>query len=222
MPIDKSFFSFLKELTQNNNLEWFHANKKRYEAQVKEPFLGLLQDVVIKAVKFEPDLAATPVKSMMFRLNRDVRFSKNKDPYKDHISALIGKYGTKDKMYPSAYLHLSLGDCFVCSGAYWFEKETLARVRRFIMKNDKRFAKLLADKKWQASCNGMLGEKNKRLAPEFLAAAEKQPLLYNTQLYWCAEFNSKKALEKDFASFVADTMKAGLPMTEFLREAMQA
>ena len=220
MPIEKSFFTFLKELTENNNIEWFHANKKRYEAQVKGPFLALLEEIVVKAVKFEPELAATPVKSMMFRLNRDIRFSKNKDPYKDHISGLIGKYGTRDKMYPSAYLHLSLKECFVCSGAYWFERETLAKVRRFIMKNDKRFKKLVEDKKWVAAFGEMRGEKNKRLAPEFVAAAEKQPLLFNTQLYWCAEFNSKKALDKDFASFVAGTMKTGLPLTEFLREAI--
>ena len=82
----------------------------------------------------------------------------------------------------------------------------LARVRRFIVKNDKRFKKLVEDKKWQVAFGEMLGHKNKRLGPEFVAAAEKQPLLFNTQLYWCAEFKPKKALEKDFASFVADSM----------------
>ena len=221
MPLQKPFFDFLKELTKNNNSEWFHANKKRYEEQVKEPFLALLEEVVIKAVKFEPDLATTPLKSMMFRINRDIRFSKDKSPYKTYLAATIGKGGTRNKIYPATYLHLGLDEGYICSGAYWFEdKEVLTRVRRFIVKNDKRFKKLVEDKKWKAAFGEMLGHKNKRLGPEFAAAGEKQPLLFNTQLYWCAEFKPKKALEKDFASYVADTMKTGKPLTDFLREAI--
>src|ERR1044072_6236178 len=108
MPLQKPFFDFLKEPTKNNNSEWFHANKKRYEEQVKEPFLALLEEVVIKAVKFEPDLATTPLKSMMFRINRDIRFSKDKSPYKPYLAATIGKGGTRNKIYPATYLHLGL------------------------------------------------------------------------------------------------------------------
>jgi len=221
MPIEKSFFLFLKDLSKNNNIEWFHANKKRYEKDLKEPFLALIEDIVVKIIKFEPDLAATPVKAMMFRINRDIRFSKDKSPYKTYVAATIGKDGTKEKVRPSAYLHIGLDEGFICSGAYWFEdRETLTRVRRFIIENDKRFKKLTTDKKWVAAFGEMRGHKNKRLGPEFAAAAEKQPLLFNTQLYWCAEFKSKKALEKDFTSFVADTIKTGQPLTEFLREAI--
>jgi uncharacterized protein (TIGR02453 family) len=221
MPIEKSFFAFLKDLSKNNSLEWFHANKKRYEKDVKEPFLALIEDIIVKVIKVEPDLAATPVKSMMFRINRDIRFSRDKSPYKTYLAATIGKGGTKDKIRPAAYLHLGLDQGFICSGAYWFEdKETLTRVRRFIMKNDKRFKKLVEDKKWVAAFGEMTGHKNKRLGPEFAAAAEKQPLLFNTQLYWCAEFKAKRALEKDFAGFVADMIKTGQPLTEFLREAI--
>ncbi len=221
MPLEKSFFSFLKDLSKNNNIEWFHANKKRYEKELKEPFLGLIQEIVVGAVKFEPELAATPVKSMMFRINRDIRFSKDKSPYKTYLAATIGEGGTRNKLYPATYLHIGIDEAYLCSGAYWFEdKETLTRVRRFIMKNNKRFAKLVGDKKWRSAFGEMLGHKNKRLGPEFVAAAEKQPLLFNTQLYWCAEFNPKKALEKDFVSFAAATIKTGKPLTDFMREAI--
>ena len=96
MPLEKSFFDFLKDLGKNNDLDWFHANKKRYEKDLKEPFLALLEDIVVKAVKVEPDLATTPVKSMMFRINRDIRFSKDKSPYKTYVSAVIGAGGTKE------------------------------------------------------------------------------------------------------------------------------
>lgn len=221
MPIEKSFFDFLKDLSKNNNLEWFHANKKRYEKDLKEPFLALIEEIVARAIKVEPDMAATPVKSMMFRINRDIRFSKDKSPYKTYVAATIGKGGTKDKIRPATYLHLGIDQGYICNGAYWFEnKEMLTQVRRFIMKNDKRFKKLVEDKKWVATFGEMLGHKNKRLGPEFAAAAEKQPLLFNTQLYWCAEFKPKKALEKDFASFIADAIKTGKPLTDFLREAI--
>lgn len=219
--MEKSFLTFLKDLGKNNELEWFHANKKRYESDVKLPFLELLEQVVVKAVRFEPELAATPVKSMMFRLNRDIRFSKDKRPYKEYISATIGEGGTRNKIHPATYLHIGLKESFICSGAYWFEdKDTLTRVRRYIVANDRRFAKLVGDKKWNAAFGKMLGEKNKRLPPEFVAPAEKQPLLFNTQLYWCAEFDAKRILEKDFPAYVADAMKTSKPLTDFLREAI--
>jgi hypothetical protein len=137
------------------------------------------------------------------------------------MAATIGAGGTRNKIYPATYMHLGEKEGFLASGAYWFEdKETLTRVRRFIVKNDRRFAKLTADKKWLAMFGGMLGAKNKRLAPEFIEAAEKQPLLYNTQLYWYAEFKSKQALEKDFPQYVADAMKTSQPLNQFLREAI--
>jgi uncharacterized protein (TIGR02453 family) len=221
MPLAKSFFDFLRDLAKNNNIDWFHANKKRYEADLKQPFLALLEEVVVAAVKFEPELATTPIKSMMFRINRDIRFSKDKSPYKKYVAATIGTGGTRNKVYPATYLHLGAKEAYIASGAYWFEdKETLTRVRRFIVANDKRFKKLLADKKWQAAYGEMQGAKNKRLPPEFTAAAEKQPLLFNTQLYWWAEFSPKRALEKDFASYVAEMMKVSTPLNEFLREAI--
>ena len=111
MAIEKSFLTFLKDLSKNNESEWFHANKKRYESDVKLPFLELLEQVVIKAVKFEPELAATPVKSMMFRLNRDIRFSKDKRPYKEYISATIGEGSALAAHWAKAHL-LDLEDRF--------------------------------------------------------------------------------------------------------------
>jgi uncharacterized protein (TIGR02453 family) len=221
MPIEKSFFAFFTELENNNELEWFHANKKRYETTVKEPFMALIEDVVGRTLKLEPELIATPVKNMLYRVNRDIRFAKDKSPYKEYLAATIGPGGTKNKMNPAAYLHLGPKEGYICGGAFWFEdKEVLTNVRRFMMANEKRLNKLLKDKKWLDAFGEMLGTKNKRLPPEFAAATEKLPVLYHTQFYWCANFDPEMALENDFAAFVADKIKAGFPLTQFLREAI--
>ena len=219
--LQPSYFDFFAELAQNNERDWFLAQKKRYESVAKEPFLHLLEQIVAALADSEPDLSLIPVKQMLFRINRDVRFSKDKRPYKEHLSASIGRFGTKDKLYPGHYLQLSAGESFMAGGAYFFEeKETLLRVRRFIADNSEQFSALLNDKKFVEKWGGMKGEKNKRMPPEFAEALEFQPLIANTQFYWSASIDAKLALRPDFVKILRGYFEAAQPLNAFLREAI--
>ena len=120
--LQQSYFDFFAELAQNNERDWFLAQKKRYESVAKEPFLHLLEQIVASLADSEPDLSLIPVKQMLFRINRDVRFSKDKRPYKEHLSASIGRFGTKDKLYPGHYLQLSAGESFMAVVLCFFIK----------------------------------------------------------------------------------------------------
>ncbi len=105
--LSKSVFDFLKDLAENNNLEWFHSNKKRYEKEGKTPFIDFVSELRERLLTIEPRLAEVPVKKMIFRINRDICFSRDKSPYKDHFAALISPEGTKNKVIPAHYLHIS-------------------------------------------------------------------------------------------------------------------
>ncbi len=99
MALNKNFLSYLKDLKNNNNRDWFHENKKRYESDLKKPFLQLLEQLIQRLQSFSPEIQITP-KEAIFRINRDIRFSKDKSPNKTHVAAILSKYGRKSKGYP--------------------------------------------------------------------------------------------------------------------------
>jgi uncharacterized protein (TIGR02453 family) len=219
--ISQAYFDFFEELAQHNERDWFHANKKRYECDVKEPFLQLVDAVVASLHDSEPDLALIPSKQMLFRINRDIRFAKDKRPYKEYLSASIGRFGTKDKLYPGHYLQVGAAESFLAGGAYWFEeKEMLLRVRRYIIDNHERFLGLLNDPAFVKNWETIKGEKNKRMTPEFADIIGIQPLIANTQFYWSKIIEPKMALQDDFVSILRGYFEAAQPMNQFFVEAM--
>ncbi len=219
--LSQAYFDFFEELSRNNDREWFNANKKRYEKDVKEPFLRLVEAIVASLNDTEPDLALIPSKQMLFRINRDIRFSKDKRPYKEHMSASVGRFGTKDKLYPGHYFHINVQETFLAGGAYWFEeKEMLLRVRRYIMDNHERFLGLLNDPNFAGKWESIQGDKNKRLIPEFAEFVGIQPLVANTQFYWGKKLEPKMALQDDFVEILRGYFEAAQPMNQFFVEAM--
>ena len=219
--LQQSYFDFFSELAQNNDRDWFLANKTRYESIAKEPFLALVEQVVAALADSEPELSLIPSKQMLFRINRDARFSKDKRPYKEHLSASIGRFGTKDKLYPGHYLQLSAGESMIAGGAYFFEeKETLLRVRRYIADNAETFAELINDKNFKQKWGTIQGKQNKRMPEEFKIALETQPLIANTQFYWAAKVDISMAMRPDFVEILRGYFEAAQPLNVFLREAI--
>lgn len=220
--ITQSYFDFFTDLSQNNTSEWFHAHKKRYEKDAKEPFMALVEAIVASLSDTEPDLSLTPVKSMMFRINRDIRFSKDKRPYKENLAASITRGGTKDKTAPGHYFHLGNGENFLAGGCYWFEeKETLFRVRNFIAQHPERFSQLLENKDFIAKWGTIKGDKNKRIPPDFVEDVKLQPLIMNTQFYWGANISQEMVLRGDLVEILRGYFIAAQAMNTFFREAMK-
>ena len=216
-----AYFTFFKELANNNSSEWFNSNKARYEKEVKNPFLSFLETLVQLLKDSEPELENVEPKKMLFRINRDIRFSKDKRPYKEHLAASVGKFGTKDKMYPGHYIHIGVEEIFIAGGAYFFEqKETLAKVRNYIFEHNDEFVKLSQAPDFVKSFGEIKGEKNKRFTPDLQEMIDVQPLIANTQFYWSHSFKSEEALKDDFAELIAQHLQSAHAMNEFLVKAM--
>lgn len=219
--ISKSIIEFLCELSENNRVEWFHANKRRYEKEAKAPFLEFVSELRERLLPIEPRLGEVPVKKMIFRINRDIRFSKDKSPYKDHFAALISPFGTKNKMFPAHYLHVSPAECFTAGGIYSFEKtDQLQQVRSFVAANSERFSKLINDKNFESKYGELQGEKHKRVPPEFKEYHETQPLIANKQFYWIAKFEPKRLQKDDAADFLIDHFAAARDLQTFFIDAL--
>lgn len=214
-----NFLDFFKELAANNNKDWFDANRKRYEKTVKDPFKKFVEDLIAATRKLDPAINIE-AKDAIFRINRDIRFSNDKSPYKLDRSAVISTQGRKDHSAPGFYIsvgpeHTSLG-----GGAYFLKPEQLQAVRYYISNNSKAFEKAIADQDFVKYFGSLQGEENKRLPKEFQAAAEKQPLLFKKQFFFMKNDDPERLLEDDFLEYNISHFQAALPVHHFFKEAM--
>ena len=215
----QDFIDFFSELSENNNREWFQSNKKRYENSVKKPFESFIDEIIGRFHMVDSDIAILP-KDAIFRIYRDVRFSKDKKPYKDHCSALISKMGRKDHTSPGMYIQANHLDFRMYGGTHMLEKDNLYKVRSFIAAHADEFKNLLNDKKFKETYSEILGDKNKIIPKEFKEDAEIQPLIYNKSFYFFAKLPPQEILNEDLADVVMEHYHIAKPLSDFFKEAL--
>jgi len=210
----KSFTQFFIELAPNNNKEWFDVNRKRYETDVKKPFEVFISDLLERAREVDNTITIS-YKEAIFRINKDVRFSKDKEPYKLNRSAIISSVGTKDKSIPGLYLEITPEEVGIYGGLYMPDKNQLQRVREEIASNLKPFEKLINDKDFVETFGTIQGEKNARLPKEFQEAAKKQSLIANKQFYYYTSLPVDIIYTDDFLDIVMAHYTIAKPLCDF-------
>lgn len=129
-------FDFLQDLEVHNERDWFKANQDRYEAAVRGPMLQFIADVeapMQAKVSTHLTADARKVGGSLFRIQRDVRFSHDKSPYKTNTGAFFRHDAGKDVVAPGLYLHLEPGNCFMGGGVYRPPNDVLKRLRAAIV-----------------------------------------------------------------------------------------
>lgn len=216
-----NYLQFFKELAPNNNRDWFQANKKRYETHVKHPFEHFVTQLIDRLGKDDESLKGLLTKECIFRINRDIRFSKEKEPYKLQMSAIIANGGRKHMDNPGLYLELTPEHLGIYSGAYMPEKEQLNQIRTYISKNLSKFEKLHNDAVYRKYFSeGIQGEKNKILPAALKEAAATEPLLFNKQFYWYAHLPAETILKENLNEIIADHYTACRPLVDFFKKAL--
>ena len=216
----KDFLKFTKELRKNNNRDWFNKNKTRFIEDVKEPFEVFVQAMIDEYRKVNPSIAVTP-KECIFRIYRDTRFSKDKTPYKEHVSAIISPGGRKNMSTPGMYIQMNDIDVRLYSGVYKPDKDQLHKIRTAIASDLKGFKKLISKKAFIDTFGEIRGEKNKRLPKEFMEAAEVQPLIFNKGFYYFASLDPNIVLEKNLPKTLMKHYKVAQPVSDFLMNAIK-
>jgi len=127
-------FTFLRELAANNNRDWFNDHKSRYESEVREPARAFIRAMAPELKRFAPHFVADDRKmgGSLMRIFRDVRFSKNKQPYKTNIGIQFRHEQGKDVHAPGFYLHIESGEVFVGAGIWHPDSDTLRKIRTYI------------------------------------------------------------------------------------------
>lgn len=125
---------FLKDLKANNNRDWFEANKSRYEDVVRQPALDYIEAMADPLMAISPHFVASPKKTggSLMRIYRDIRFGKDKTPYKTNIGIQFRHAAGKDVHAPGFYLHLEPGSFFIAGGMWAPDTPTLTKVRTLI------------------------------------------------------------------------------------------
>lgn len=211
----QDFLDFFIELAPNNHKDWFDLNRKRYEKSVKEPFQKFVQHIIHQIAKTDTAFADLEPKDCIFRINRDVRFSKDKSPYKLMVSAVVAPNGKKSKAVNGVYFELTPEHVRVYGGIYEIEKDDLQTLREGIASNLGKFKALYSDKKFTSVFGEILGEKNKTLPKDLREAGEKEPLIFNKQWYFFTEFPPEMILDKKLDQLILDSFEAGKPMEQF-------
>jgi uncharacterized protein (TIGR02453 family) len=163
-----ALFRFLRALKRHNDRHWFHARKERFERDVRGPMLSFIADVAMPLQRISPCVVADPRPSggSMFRIHRDVRFAKDKAPYKTHAAAHFRHAAAGDVHAPGFYLHLEPNNVFFGAGIWRPNPESLLAIRRAIVANAALWSKITRHGSFRTTCR-FDGESAARVPPGF-------------------------------------------------------
>ena len=147
--ISAASIKFLKQLSKNNNKAWFDEHRSDYDA-AKADFAGFIQQVIDLHGRSDSSIRNIVAKDCLFRINRDVRFSKNKVPYKTNMGASINKSGKKAEHSAGYYFHFEPGASFVGGGIWMPPADTLRKIRQEIDYNLKEFTGILRNRSFKS------------------------------------------------------------------------
>ncbi len=212
---NQDFMDFFKELSNNNNRDWFNENKQRYIESVKDPFYHFVEELIHEIHDDDKFINITP-KEAIFRIYKDVRFSKDKLPYKTTASAIISQGGRKDFTTPGYYIEMDANGIRFYGGAHFLDKTQLQNLREHIASNLDEFKKLQNEKKFKKEFGTLLGEQNKRIPKEFKEILEIEPLIANKQFYFRTDLGTKKNQSNTLIDLLMKLYSVGKPMNQFL------
>jgi uncharacterized protein (TIGR02453 family) len=162
----EALFEFLKELRENNNREWFKANKGRYDALHKEHIV-IVQELINRIRMFDPEIGGLDAKSCIYRIYRDIRFSNDKTPYKTHFGAYMTGYGGRTSPYGGYYLHVEPGGSFVSGGVWCPDPKMLKQLRQDIYHNIEEFTGILENEPFKQVFGELEGDMLQRMPEGF-------------------------------------------------------
>jgi uncharacterized protein (TIGR02453 family) len=215
-------FRFLRRLERNNKREWFEKNKAKYVELVKEPMLRFIADFGPRLRKISPHVVADPRPNggSMFRVYRDVRFSKDKRPYKTVASAQFRHEAGRDVHAPGFYLHLGPHEVFTGAGIWHPDGKALAKIRTAIADEPAAWKRLLASKAFRQTLR--LGGDSLKRAPR--GFDPEHPLvedLKRKDFFVNVDLDEDIACAPDFLDRFTKHCRAAAPFMKFLTGALE-
>ena len=218
-PIKKSTLDFLTSIRDNNNRDWFLENRSHY-LEAKDNFEAFVQEIINNIITFDPILKGLEVKSCVYRLNRDIRFSNDKSPYKSHLGAFIVRGGKKNgDKFAGYYFHVEPGDkSLIAGGAYMPPAPWLSAIREKISDSPEEFIEIINSKMFKKYFGKIDGEKLKKSPKGYPADHPHVELLKYKSYLIMNEVPDKMVLSDDYFEYVIDVFGAMKPFNDYLNE----
>ena len=212
---------FLRSLSRNNNRDWFEKNKPKY-LEAKEVFDEFVARQLEELIAFDESLTGLDPKKLTFRIYRDVRFSKDKKPYKTNFGAAFSPSG-KGMGKPGYYLHIQPGgESFVAGGLFQPEPENLAKVRQEIDYNGDTLMKIMGNKKFKALFKDFWDEDKLKRPPKGYPEDHSYIEWIKLKSFIVThQFSDAEVGDKKFIKTTTGAFKILKPLNEFLKEAVE-
>ncbi len=215
----KNIFLFLEDLSRNNNRDWFHDNKKTYQ-EALGTFREFMGTILAGISKTDPSVGGLEAKDTIFRIYKDIRFSKDKTPYKTHFGGWMAKGGRKstDAGY---YFHLEPGNSFMAAGVWMPPKEQLTLIRQEIMYNPSTYLSVINDpaisKVYERGGKEDMLKKGPAGFPKDFEFMEE--IKYKHYIF-SKNYENKDVIKAGFAETVVNDYKGLYPLVDYLNHAM--
>lgn len=212
-------FQFLAGLHENNNRPWFLHNKPQFDI-LNEEFAELVADIGEKVRKFDKAIPPFDAKKAVFRIYRDVRFAKDKSPYKTHFGAVIGERNMADKMRPVNYFQIDHNaQLLIAAGIYCPPPAVLKTIRDDIVAHPAALTRVLASPSFKKTFGDLSGEERMSRVPKGYDKDHPQAVYLMNRHYFCeATIDLSKRAPKKLAAKIAETFEVAMPITTWLRE----
>ncbi len=218
----RATFDFLKDLQQNNNREWFAANRNRYESYFLQPSLALIEALQKPIEKAAPLLRveAKKVGGSLIRIYKDTRFSRDKTPYKTNIGIQFQHQAGKNVHSPGIYLHIALDECFLAAGIWKPDAAPLLQIRQRMCDYPQAWKSIWRNKRFQSRFS-MHEDRLKAMPRGF---EKDHPLAQDLKLksfLGVTAITPKMVQSANLTENVLDSIKASAPLMRFLCEALE-
>lgn len=218
--IKNTILPFLTKLRENNNKEWFTENKSIY-LEAKTGFEQLIELIIAKLAEIDPLIKGLEAKNCIFRIHKDLRFSKNGLPYKTHFGAYMAVGGRKS-FNPGYYLHLEPGSSFIAGGMYSPEPQTLKSIRTRLYNDPEEFKSIISDEAFKKDFF-LYNEEMLKVAPRgFDKDYPDIGLLKYKHYAPISNVSDEELIHPEFIHLVLDKFERIKPFNDFLRETIES
>jgi uncharacterized protein (TIGR02453 family) len=219
--LSKDSLQFIDDLKANNNRDWFLDNKKRYEI-FKKDYHQLVSHFLDAMKPFDPSLEMLEVKNCTFRINRDIRFSKDKSPYKDHLGVWISS-GVKGSNRSGYYVHIARSGSFIAGGFYCPEADDLKKVRKEIAYFYEDLEEIISNKNFQKEF-GDFDRNEKNVLKNPPRGYEKEhpaiEFLKLKSFETSQKFDINEVTKEDFVTKMSKKLLVLKPLNDFINRAL--
>lgn len=217
--LSKESIRFIDDLTANNNREWFLDNKIRYD-KFKTNYQSLVADFLAEIKPLDASLDLLEVKNCTFRINRDIRFSKDKTPYKNHLGIWMTS-GVKGTNRAGYYIHIGKSESFIAAGCYSPEAEDLKKIRKEIAFFYDDLEEIVSEKSFKKQFDSLDQSNSLKNAPKnFEKDHPAIEFLKLKSFVAMQKFDYTEATKKDFVKETVAKLIILKPLNEFINRAL--